>query len=344
MLRTDLERSWAERVKVEIEKGHVKSKTDFLSEIMIQHDLSIGYAWELLEPDKIFFYFPEVLEILSIQQPNKKIFSFDVKEALKKLEEDFGLYSQKVMPDATIGFDDWKNECPPIHLALFKDYPRILEYPSLRPYSTYLLENYVRQGTVLVTYFQDKFSDWTIAYIQEKSLNPGQALNEKYRLERRICKVSDLQEMNEANKFAEKLTGNVPRWKFFVYSKDLRKKATVSNVGLDDFRMIKYLARPTEKVVEEKEILIRAAYELVEGTEYHKVNECYIEEIKRLYLGEEKIWLPHLGIAKWRMMIFSPTNLRKKLLQKRILGGDSIRTYLNAKNVFYTKYPELVEI
>jgi len=343
-MRTDLEKACLEKVKIEMEKGNINTKIDFLSEIMINYDPNLGYAWELLEPNKVFFYFPDMSEILSKQQPNQKITVFNLEESLKSFEANFKLYAEVKIPEEFVGFDNWKNEHPPTRLALFKDYPKILGYPSLKPYRNYLLESYVRQGTILVHYFREKLSDWTVTYVQEKTLNPWKALVEKYRLEKRVCKIADLKERSEANRLAQKFVGNVPTWKFLLYSKELRKTANISTIGLEDFRMIKYFARPPEKVEREKEIIVRLAHEMIEGTEYAEVNAEFIKEIKKIYPWENKVWLPHLGLAKWRMMLFSPNSLRKKLLKKRILGHNSIKTYLSAKNVFYAKYPHLVDI
>ena len=351
MQRTELEKACLRKVKKRIENEEIKTMTDLMSEIMLNFDPKLGYGTELIKPTKLLIYYPDLAELLLSKWKTRTdplsrfIASFNLDESIRQLKEIIQMDKQVKLPDSFITFDQWEHEKPPVDLALYKDYPKILEYPSLTPYRNFLLERYVRKGTAVVYCLPNEFSDWTMAYVQEKSLNPSESLKEQYRLERRINKIEDFQERTERNRFSMKLVGKqVPIWKLLLYSKELRKKATITNVGLENFRMIKYFGRPTEKVERERELIVRLALQMVEGISYRKVNREYIREITKIYPWESRVWLPHMGLAKWRMMLFSPLLVRKKLLERRLLGRVSIRKYLSRKNVFYVKYPHLVAI
>jgi len=338
------------KVKRLMENEEIKTMIDLISEIMINFDPKLGYSTELLRTDKLFFYYPDLVEQLSKDVKitgslGQAMQSFKFEERIKSVEKNIESFKQVEAPDEFTVFHHWAQEQSPVNLALFKDYPKILGYPSLKPYINFLFERFVRKGTIFIHHLPEKFSDWTTDYVQEKSLNPSDALMEKYRLERRISKLQSLVENEKKNALAIRLLGGeIAAWKDLYYRKEIRKRATPSNVGLKNFRMIKYFGRPPEKVEKETEILVMLAEDLIKGVEYRRVSKIYVKEISKIYRREISIWLPHLGLPKWRMMLFSSPPIRRKLLEKRLIGRDSIMRYLAAKNVFYYKYPHLVAI
>lgn len=350
MLKTELEKSSLFKVKRLMENEEIRTMTDLMTEIMINYDPALGYSTELLHTNKLFLYYPDLVEHLSedfkiTDALGRALQSFNLEEWIKKAEENIKSFKQVEVPDEFIVFGQWAQEYSPINLALFKDYPKILGYHSLKPYRYFLLERFARKGTIFIHHLPEKFSDWTTIYVQEKSLNPAEALNQKYRLERKISKLQNLGESDKKNKLAIRLLGGkMPVWKDLYYLKELRKKATPSNVGLRNFRMIKYFARPPEKVEKEREIIVMLAEDLIKGIAYKSVSKKYVKEISKIYRWETSVWLPYLGLPKWRMMLFSPPPIRKKLLKERLIGSDSIKRYLAAKNVFFYKYPHLVVI
>jgi hypothetical protein len=350
MRRTELEKLSLLKAKKLMENEEIKTMTDLMSEIMINFDPTLGYSTELLRTDKLFFYYPDLVEHLAEDCKitgalGRAIQGFKLGEWIQKMEENIESFEQVEAPDEFIVFGQWSQEQSPVDLALFKDYPKILGYRSLKPYRDFLLERFARKSTIFIHHLPEKFSDWTTTYVQEKVLNSSESLREKYRLERRISGLQSLGDGEKKDTLDTRLLGGkIPVWKDLYYLKELRKEATLSNVGLKNFRMIKYFGRPPEKVEKETEILVMLAEDLIKGMGYRRVSKKYVEEISRIYRWETSIWLPYLGLPKWRMMLFSPPSIRKKLLEKRLIGSDSIKKYLAAKNVFYYKYPHLVVI